>query len=512
MNAFVRDVKSFSAVARLEVLSYELHSDSVSSDSGSVTVLGELPRSIRGDWLIINGDIYFIDSVSPGSGKAQISVLPPICAFSRTIFYRGPFSSIGEALRMGILSGFVHCPDAEYSRPYISVSNSDTTEFVQPILSDGGLWSVRDYAEEVRQGYGVEVSFALTNAGLACAIQKRAQTVHNLVFDDGHSQLISAVLGEPAMVKCSVWQGDAETIFYRHADGSISTTAPAPRIDGMWGNAIAKEDDSVAEIAAATFRKTKMASKIVFRSDRNFAVYDKIRMRLSEEVVETFISAVIVSSSDIRTQYVAGDMPTSLSDKLREANLKIAEAEAKQKEQIPITVEKIPRSQTMSWLDTWRHVSQNRAWNTNRVWKYHYLFEGYSTVVGRLPEGATSTIMIPLDQLRCEGHADSLQLSMEVSSPANIAVDVYGWAVTTARHDRDYEGIGDLQSADMIGHGTFVVPVTRGIEWRTYDLPCEVPADTDLYVYLFGTANKINDFHIYRDVTVSLVDTVERIE
>ena len=516
MVAIIRDIKTFEAVLSVDVLSYDLPVDSVGTADGSVTVYGELPHSLAGDWITILGMIYLISTVSPTAGETALKVCLPIAAFGRPILYRGPYATVGAALADGIASGFTDCPDEEYRLPYLTVSNLDTTEFIQPILSTGGLWTVSDYARQVRQAFGVELSISYDDDGMTALIASRAPEDHKSVTNDGHTQLISADYGQKAMVKVSVWQGEREHVYYRQTDGSVAAAPPVPRLDGSWGSAVADEDDdeaAVLAIAAEELNRNKAAYKIAFWSDRAYKVYDRVAMRIYGDVVNTVITNITVSSSDKRTRYIAGEMPTSLSDKLRKNSEELAK-KAAQADPTPITIDKITRTQSLNWLDLWRYLSNAQgggAWHTCREWKYTYGVGDYSAVLGQgPPHSGHYTVMVPLTGLRCEGSADSLQLSLAVSAPSGNLSDQFGWAVTTVRHDADYQGTGDLTSADMIGHGRYTLKHTKGIIWLSLSLPCTISPGNDLYVYLFGTSTRMNDHHIYKTIKASLVDTIER--
>ena len=513
MWTVIRDIHTFEAVRGFEPLSYELAVDSIDNGESTLSLLGELPRSLAGNWLVTGERVWLISQLSPKNGATTLKLLPPVSAFSRSVFYRGPYATVGAAMADAIRSNFAECPDPEYRLPYLVVSDSDTTPFIPPILSQGGLWSVSDYAAAVRQSYGVELSFRVSGNGLSLIIARREPQINNLVFNDGHAQLVSADFGTGELVKVSVWQGDSEHVYYKQPDGSVSASPPSPRLTGGWGFEVADEEDDAAAILALatdTLRSAKADYKIVLYCDREFRCYDRLRMRLYGEVVEGYVSTVARSSGDSRVRITAGELPTTLSEKLRKNAEKLAAAEqSTQQAPTPVVVEKVTRTQTLNWLDTWRYVSQNREWNTNRVWKYERGFEGYSTLVGGTADG-TSTILLPLTGLHCQGTSDSLQLSMKVSCPENSSVHNFGWAVTTARHDSSYEGVGDLQSADMIGHGTYTVETTKSTVWKSLTLPCAIPTDTDLFVYLFGTKTTKNDHHIYDNITASLVDAIER--
>lgn len=318
MKCYIKSWAAFATVAAYDLVSWDVVLDSLDDSPGSCTVVGSAPRSYAGSWAILDGAPYLIDAVTPQGDSSILTLLPPTEAFSRPLIYTPPTpgGTVGSYLAQ-LLSLWVSEPDGVYSCPYLQVSDSDTTAFVPPQTDDGGLFRLPDYVMSVRAAYGVTPEWSLTEGGLLCTIRKRAPADLAVVFNDGHSQLISAAYSRKGAAKLTLLQGEERMDFYLSEDGAVSSTVPARRAEGSWEVQTISLRDVPADRAAAIFAKNSESHKVEFWSDREIAVGDRIRLRLYGELLTSVLACKSRSSKDSRIRYRSGELATTASEKLR---------------------------------------------------------------------------------------------------------------------------------------------------------------------------------------------------
>jgi hypothetical protein len=216
--------------------------------------------------------------------------------------------------------------------PYLTVSNSDTSEFVSPELDDNGLFNITDYIRTQRLNLGLRCDFSIDGDTLTCSIYKGSTTDRNVVFDDGHSQLSSAAYSKSGLAKITAMHqidtgnvdanGDAiytteSKDYYLTESGTITTRVPDVRIDGGWSTIFVSAKKDVETAVSDKFAKNSESHKIEFYSDRELSVYDPCNIKLYGEIMTSYISYKGITSTDSRYLYKSGELATTITDKIR---------------------------------------------------------------------------------------------------------------------------------------------------------------------------------------------------
>lgn len=204
MKCYLKSASTFYTTDQKDTLDYDLVLDSIKGESGSVTILGDdVPASMTGSWLIINGDLYRISEASPSKGKSKLKLLPVDSLFDRKLLYDAEHgqTTIGGYIASIITSEWVSQTDAVFAAPYITVTNTDTTPFVAPETDDKGIYNFVDYIRQMRRDYNVTISAEIHLNTLVLTISAPVPAVCPLVLDDGHTQLIQADFSNKAKSK-----------------------------------------------------------------------------------------------------------------------------------------------------------------------------------------------------------------------------------------------------------------------------------------------------------------------
>ena len=316
MIAYIKRMSDFQTVEHANAQSYQIYPETSADDVGSVVLTSEISESYKGDWLYLAGKLYLIEEVTPEAGITTIKIAEPENAFDRETEYTGSSDSIGAFIKAALESEFKNQTDTAHAIPYLRVDNSDTTSFVSPV-TDGGLYNLSEYIKTARRS-GVFCSFAISGSTLDITISSRTPTTHNVVFSDGKAQLQSRTFSRAITEKVTVYSTNGtSTDFYLTPDRDISTTPPATRLSGKWVKIASDTDAALLDLAAEEFEKNTDSYKIELYSEKSFHLFDRLRLLLDNKIFEADVTAIMRSSSDNRNFYRCGNLPVTLTDKLK---------------------------------------------------------------------------------------------------------------------------------------------------------------------------------------------------
>lgn len=316
MTAYIKRIKDFVTVAYAPAIKWNVPLFSNDNSSGTITFTtdSQIKRGYEGYWLIMDGHIWVIQSISPSDTEISVTVVDAFNAFNRNHRIVSGYSTTGALLAAIFNLNYKQQSDAEYAMPYLDVTNTNTTPLIAPTPIDEIFFSATDYMRLCSQK-GVKIDFEPTNTELKVKISNRSTAYSNIILDDSHSQLVSQEYSQDITSKVSVVIGANMTSYYLQPDGTISQSAPSPRIQGQWQ--MIKAEDNAQEAAQAVFDKNDAAYKIEFNSDRVLDWCSKVKVRVDGEVKDVVISSVSISSDDDRYKYAAGDLATTMTAKLK---------------------------------------------------------------------------------------------------------------------------------------------------------------------------------------------------
>lgn len=322
MLAYIKRRSDFRTAAAANAVSYVIPLESGPGEKGTVVLAASGLRGSTGDFLLMDGHIWLIDTINMERGEATVAVVPVLNLFDRKLIYTAPASgtTIGAWVKSQIESAYKNQSDAVYALPYLSVENQDSTSFVAPDTDDNGLYVLSDYLDLLHRVYNIRLSFAVSGGVLAVTISRETRKTAQVVFNDGHAQLASETYSRKSAAKITTIQAGTVRQWYLAADGSISNSVPANRAEGSWEVLALKDRDNAAEKVAARFAKNKHSHKVEFYSDRAYELYEDILIRMEDgTVLSSHISYTGASSADRRYYCRSGELAVRLTDILKEA-------------------------------------------------------------------------------------------------------------------------------------------------------------------------------------------------
>ena len=322
MVCFFRTLKAWAHIAQADAIAWNVPVYSVGDKSGTLSVYGEWPDLTR-CWCILDGRVFYVEKAALSKGSTTLTLRLPFHAFDRGVSYTGDGTEeLASFLDDVLTSEFIGQADAEYGMPYLRVSSSGDTNADLPYIP-GEVYSLLDIFL-LGLEKGLEYTFETSSAHLDLTIAPGSPSAHNL-FWDNHSELVSASVSRELVAKVTVRRVDvtedeitvnSSTDYYWHSDGSITTTAPSPRIPGYWGIISVEDADvSLEDAAAEAMSGNQTAWKITFRSDRVYGLGDTLTVPVYGDVVSAKITSCTATSADTRYTYELGDMPTTLTEK-----------------------------------------------------------------------------------------------------------------------------------------------------------------------------------------------------
>ena len=114
--------------------------------------------------------------------------------------------------------------------------------------------------------------------------------------------------------------GEGHT-FYLSADGDVTREEPVFRAEGKWEVLALEETEDLEEKVQDIFSQNSNSHKIEWRSTKPYELYDTVVLRLDGGLMASYVSYIGVSSADHRYYYKSGELATTLTERLKGANV-----------------------------------------------------------------------------------------------------------------------------------------------------------------------------------------------
>lgn len=297
MKAYIKSSANFQTLQDLDVTAWDVPIASTTDESGSITAYGEY-AGYEGNFILMDGTLYLIQSVSPDNSTTVISITSVLDFFDRPVTISG--STCGGILSNILTNDYINQTDPLYKYSYITVTNTDTTA-----VSLSGSYSFKELVSQFADS--VEVTIDGRGFNLAVSITTANRPSHVVTFD-GSEQLLSQTFSRSSVGKVTI----SGTDYYLKTDGTITTTMPASadRVQGEWVVATSGTADKV-------FAKNSESHKVEWMSFDRLGLRDSVRFRLNNAVYESTISYIGSNSTDTRYKYKSGELATTLTEKIR---------------------------------------------------------------------------------------------------------------------------------------------------------------------------------------------------
>lgn len=322
MEAFVKSIKTWETLAYgFPVKWTDLPVMSNENNTGDMIFpFDERLLGMEGNWLVMGDDLWVIKAIkaSEREGTLTYTLQDRFNAFYRSHIMFYSQTTVGGFLATAFTNSYKNQSDAEYAMPYLRITNSDSTPLIVPPLENGVLFNMANYLRSVsQQGVKISIQPAAIGQGVDVDISTRSADRETVEFESGHSQLVSCETTVDTVSKITAVINGANHFYYLQPDGTIAQTAPSPRIKGTWQTVCLSPEEDVEANLKALFAKNSASKKIEFYSDKLMECGTPVRIATNRQIIEAELSYVAISSGDGRYHYKAGDLPVTLTDKLR---------------------------------------------------------------------------------------------------------------------------------------------------------------------------------------------------
>lgn len=321
MVAFIKRRKDFRTYAAAEVVSWDAPLASIENDVGTIVLYGTtVTRGSEGDFLIMDGHIWVVEQVAPDQQQTTITVGDVASAFDRLLPFVEAGETIGTFLAQQLTDHYKEVSDANYQMPYLRITNLDNTEYLGPTVTDG-LFNLRTYMRKVNRLRDVQVRFSIDRDYLNILIEPRQRPSHKIIFEDGTSQLISRSYSRSSVAKVTAYQNGVGHTYYLTDEGDVTDTEPLHRAEGKWEVLALDEYANLEERVQDLFSQNSNSHKIEWKSPKEYGLYDTVVLRLDGGLMSSYISYIGISSDDNRFYYKSGELATTLTERLKGANI-----------------------------------------------------------------------------------------------------------------------------------------------------------------------------------------------
>ena len=330
MLAQIRSMINYEALCAAEVISYDLPIATSADDSGSIVLRGTAAAGNEGHWLLFKNYIWLIEQATIADGTTELTLRPPVNAFSRSIALpNNSFTTAENFISTCINNEFKNNSDAFFKMPYLELNVSTGTPYTVPTLDNNLMFNLADYIR-LRDAVFFDESGDVEKFGAACifipsgdtltvGIQPISSEQHTAFFDNNRFWLEEQAHDYDRVSKVTVLGEDSSQDFYLLKDGTIVTLSTAAnRALGKWVYVAAEDDATAGDTARRVFANNSASHRIEFSSTEEFDVHDTVRMHLRgyEEYDSYEITCVRISSADSRYHYTCGTLPLTLTEKV----------------------------------------------------------------------------------------------------------------------------------------------------------------------------------------------------
>lgn len=327
MIGFIKSRDTFLTYAQTVVTEYDTPLMTAEGVTGTVTVAGELTQDYTGEWLVLGEHLLYIVSVAPENNFTELIVGDPFTAFSRVVAYTEPTTYyLGEYIKALAESEYINQPDPYFDMPYLTVTNSDTTEFAHVAPNDGLTSLEMVIRDAIAKGVLINISF--DEDSLTLAISTGSTTRQTVVLGDGRSELREETYNRQLISKVTVISElGYPHYYYKTLTGEITTTAPVNRPRGEWVT-VQQGADNLLDTAKEAFAASIDSHKIAFYSTLELPMGQPLLVRLKGKVYETQVTYIGIQSYDNRFLYECGEAVNTLTGRVAELGRAVADAVA----------------------------------------------------------------------------------------------------------------------------------------------------------------------------------------
>lgn len=311
---YLKTRSGFVTYRMIDEISFELCLESVDDDVSTVVVPhGTVDGDDAGAWLVREGQIFYVQEVTPGDERDTLKLAPPHSVFDRDILYdeTWPQTSSGAFLAAAAADNFgTGQDDGMYRIDALTVSWDGETPFLLPAEVEEAvqaleeknaekeegeeqetlgpvLFNLCDYVRRLREREGLFLSWTFTPANaLKAVLAPRTFVSYSIAFGDGHSILDAHTYGgEDTVAKVTVRMtedpgevlhyylaetGDIVKPYAEESGGAIvivQPDPPSPRVPGQWVTKLMSRNQIVQKVDSGAPMRIKPTVQTAGMSD-----------------------------------------------------------------------------------------------------------------------------------------------------------------------------------------------------------------------------------------------------
>lgn len=370
MIGFILDFHTWAVKSIFQFSQYSLSLDYAHKNQSTI-VIHDLPTASKGDWVIaydyalpsnlvdsatnnltdlLSNQLVVDNNASPlifGIFKEtkstsehvyQIVLTSPLMMFDRNVYYTSGSEKINveKALKDVINENWVNVADTYISVPYMVVRTYTSTGLLNEFSSSNGILNVLTAINSAFAEKNIRIRFTPTKTSLYVDIY-RDESFIKLSTDLPDVVSYTETENNDILAKLNVkWKFNNGTgyigtysyfSFYALSDGTVSTNPADPnRIEGKIDSVYITADTyaEAVEKAIEKFSSSKRQHKLVLRvlSEGCYELKDyyegkTVKVWIDGREIDSYITQLDYSSESYTIDVTLGDLPVTLTDKLR---------------------------------------------------------------------------------------------------------------------------------------------------------------------------------------------------
>ena len=315
MIVYIADKKTFINKAVVTAVDYEVK-ESIYDVVSTITIPTPKVAPQEGDFLMFDG-LHFvgiINAVQIDRGKTIVSVEQAVKMFSRDMFYTaGTYTYLEDYLKSLIDANYVYQSDEIYETPFLTVNAlSHTAGTVTPDI-ESNVYNIKSYISKLRRIKDIVCEWSFGFRSLNLNIYKKTFPTHNIDLSNPRYVVTEQTFSDYSVGKITVYceENTSYTTWYLLTDGTITQTYTGEnRIDGDWITLTVQNTADIQNAVQDEFAKNYYSHKISFYSDKEYGLYDRLKIRMNGRIYNSYVSGLVRQKNSKYILIECGELQT----------------------------------------------------------------------------------------------------------------------------------------------------------------------------------------------------------
>lgn len=316
MIVFIKDKNSFITKTMVSAVDYEVH-ESIYDTVSTITIPTQKSPINEGDFLMFDGMPFvgIVTEVDIDGGRTEISVEQAIKLFARDMFYSATsYTYLEDYLESLINTNYTNCTDDLYEVPFLVVNAlSHTNANCKPDLEDN-VYNIKSYISKLRRLQDIVCEWDFNRTQLILNIYKKSFSLHNIDMSNPRYIITEQTISNQVVGKITVFceENSSYSTWYLKTDGTATTTKPsdADRVQGDWTTLTVGETADIQDDVRDEFAQNYYSHKISFKTDSQFEIYDRLKLRIDGMIFDSYVSGIIHTKGSKYIEVECGELQT----------------------------------------------------------------------------------------------------------------------------------------------------------------------------------------------------------